>query len=62
MSDIVSEANGKVHGSQSHIVTAANNNSISLVVYYEVPQEYHKEILQNFKGKALKITIEEAIW
>ncbi|HSF51156.1 MAG TPA: hypothetical protein VLA74_10390 [Nitrososphaeraceae archaeon] len=27
LSDIVSEANGKVHGSQSHIVTAANNNS-----------------------------------
>ena len=30
------------------------------VVIY-VPQEYHKEILTNFKGKALKITIEEAI-
>ena len=30
------------------------------VVIY-VPQEYHKEILQNFKGKALKITVEEAI-
>jgi hypothetical protein len=30
------------------------------VVIY-VPQEYYKEILQNFKGKALKITIEEAI-
>ncbi|HZB64718.1 MAG TPA: hypothetical protein VE307_05350 [Nitrososphaeraceae archaeon] len=30
------------------------------VVIY-VPQEYHKDILQNFKGKALKITIEEAI-
>ena len=27
------------------------------VVIY-VPQEYHKEILTNFKGKALKITIE----
>src|SRR5215210_8932021 len=33
LSDIISEANGKVHGSQSHIVTA-NNNSISLIVYY----------------------------
>ena len=32
LSDIVSEANGKVHGSQSHIVA---NNSISLIVYYE---------------------------
>ena len=30
------------------------------VVIY-VPQEYHKDILQNFKGKSLKITIEEAI-
>jgi|SoiMethySBSTD1v2_1073268.scaffolds.fasta_scaffold706197_2 hypothetical protein len=30
-----------------------------VVVY--IPQEYHKEVLQNFKGKALKITIEEAI-
>ena len=30
------------------------------VVIY-VPQEYHKDILQNFKGKALKITVEEAI-
>ena len=30
------------------------------VVIY-VPQEYHKEILTNFKGKALKITIEDAI-
>jgi hypothetical protein len=30
LSDIVSKVNGKVHGSQSHIVA----NSISLVVYY----------------------------
>ena len=30
------------------------------VVIY-VPQEYHKDILQNFKGKAVKITVEEAI-
>ena len=30
------------------------------VIIY-IPQEYHKEILQNFKGKPLKITIEEAI-
>ena len=28
--DIVSEANGKVHGSQSHMIT---NNSMSLIVY-----------------------------
>jgi hypothetical protein len=30
------------------------------VVIY-VPQEYHKDILKDFKGKPLKITIEEAI-
>ena len=30
LSDIVSEANGKVHGSQSHIIA---NNSMSLIVY-----------------------------
>ena len=34
LSDIVSEANGKVHGSQSHMIA---NNSMSLVLYYEVP-------------------------
>ena len=37
LSDIVTEVNGKVHGSQSHIVGAANNNSMQLIVYYEVP-------------------------
>lgn len=30
------------------------------VVIY-VAQEYHKDILKDFKGKPLKITIEEAI-
>jgi hypothetical protein len=41
LSDIVSKSNGKIHGSQSHIVNVANNNStiISLIVYYEVPSE-----------------------
>jgi hypothetical protein len=33
LSDIVSEYNEKVHGSQSHII---NDNIVSLVVYYEV--------------------------
>ena len=31
LSDIVTEYNGKVHGSQSHIV--GTNNNISLIVY-----------------------------
>lgn len=40
LSDIVLEANGKVHGSQSHIITA--NNNMYLIVYYEVPAEGQK--------------------
>ena len=48
LSDIVSEANGKVHGSQSHII-AGNNYSVSLIVYYEVPSEDQRdEIKQKF--------------
>ena len=39
LSDIVTEVNGKVHGSQSHV----NGNNISLVVYYEVPAEGKRE-------------------
>jgi hypothetical protein len=49
LSDIVSEANGKVHGSQSHIVTNANN-SISLIVYYEVPEGQRDEIKHKFNS------------
>jgi hypothetical protein len=45
LSDIVNEYNGKVHGSQSHIVA---NNSISLVVYYEVPEGKREEVKQRF--------------
>ena len=47
LSDIVSEANGKVHGSQSHIIA---NNSMSLVVYYEVPLGIRKEVKQKFNN------------
>ncbi|MGE3859147.1 MAG: hypothetical protein AB7F53_04095 [Nitrososphaeraceae archaeon] len=42
LSDIVSEYNDKVHGSQSHI----NGNIISLVVYYEVPLGHREEVKQ----------------
>jgi hypothetical protein len=47
LSDIVTEYNGKVHGSQSHMIT---NNSMSLIVYYEVPAEGNKrdEVKQRF--------------
>ena len=49
LSDIVSEVNGKVHGSQSHIITNTNN-SISLIVYYEVPEGQRDEIKQKFNS------------
>jgi hypothetical protein len=48
LSDIVSEANGKVHGSQSHIL--AGNDSIPLIVYYEVPEGQRDEIKQKFNS------------
>jgi hypothetical protein len=46
LSDIVIvEHGGKVHGSQSHIVS---NNSILLIVYYEVPLGMRDEVKQKF--------------
>ena len=49
LSDIVSEYNGKVHGSQSHIIV---DNLLSLIVYYEVPAEDNKreEVKQKFNN------------
>jgi hypothetical protein len=47
LSDIVIEYNGKVHGSQSHIVA---NNSISLFVYYEVLEGKREEVKQRFNN------------
>jgi hypothetical protein len=52
LSDIVSEYNGKVHGSQSHIING-NNNIISLVVYYEVPEGKREEVKQQFKNSII---------
>jgi hypothetical protein len=46
LSDIVIvEHGGKVHGSQSHIVA---NNSMQLIVYYEVPLGVRDEVKQKF--------------
>ena len=45
---VIVEYNGKVHGSQSHI---GANNSIQLIVYYEVPLGQREEVkrkLENF--------------
>jgi hypothetical protein len=48
LSDIVSsEANGKIHGSQSHITNA---NVISLIVYYEVLEGQRDEIKSKFNS------------
>jgi hypothetical protein len=44
LSDIVTEYNDKVHGSQSNVM---QDNSISLIVYYEVP-EGKREVKQRF--------------
>jgi hypothetical protein len=43
--DIVTEYNGKVHGSQSYIVA---NNSMSLIVYYEVPLGQREQVKRKF--------------
>jgi hypothetical protein len=51
--DIVTETNGKVHGSQSQIV---GNNSMQLIVYYEVPAEGNKRdgVKQKFGNSCLR--------
>ena len=41
------EANGKVHGSQSHIIA---NNNMQLIVYYEVPEGKRDEVKRKFIG------------
>ena len=56
LSDIISAANGKVHGSQSHIVTTTNN-SISLIVYYEVPEGQRDEIKHKFSSHVKNLMV-----
>jgi hypothetical protein len=45
LSDIVSEFNGKFHGSQSHILS---NNLISTIVHFEVPMDKIEEVKRKF--------------
>jgi hypothetical protein len=52
-------SNTPLSKSMKFIARISTMGDKKVVIY--VPQEYHKDILQNFKGKALKITIEEAI-
>ena len=46
LSDIVTEYNGKVHGSQSNVM---QDNSLSLIVYYELPEDKIQMIKQKFE-------------
>ena len=55
LADLIKEYNGKTHGSQSHILA---NNSIQLIVYYEVPEGMREEIkrkFEDFTKKEIKI-------
>ena len=45
LSDIITEYNGKIHGSQSQNVS---NNSMQLIVYYEVPLGQRDEVKRKF--------------
>lgn len=47
LSDIVTEYNDKVHGSQSHIIPTGNNG-MQLITYYEVPEGQRDEIKRKF--------------
>ena len=47
LSDIVTEYNGKVHGSQSHIIGLGN--STSLIVYFEVPEGKREEVKRSLR-------------
>jgi hypothetical protein len=46
LADLIREYNGKTHGSQSHILP---NNSIQLIVYYEVPEGIREEIKRKYE-------------
>ena len=52
LSDSVIEYNGKVYGSQWHII---QNNSMSLVVYFEVPVGQREEVKRKFNDFVLSI-------
>ena len=47
LSDLIKEFNGKTHGSQSHTLP---DNSLQIVVYYEVPEGMRDEIKKMFQS------------
>jgi hypothetical protein len=55
LSDIVTEYNGCIHGSQSHVVS---NNLISLIVYYEVPLGNREEVKRSLKIVFLQLFLD----
>ena len=55
LTDLIKEFKGKTHGSQSH---SLQNNSLQIVVYYEVPEGLRSEIkriFQTFTRNEIKI-------
>ncbi|MDQ4073792.1 MAG: hypothetical protein M3162_05735 [Thermoproteota archaeon] len=46
LSDLIKEFKGKTHGSQSHILS---DNSLQIIVYYEVPEGMREEIKRMFE-------------
>ena len=48
LSDIVTEYNGKIHGSQRD--RDLNPSHIDLLVYYEVPQDQREEVKRKFEN------------
>jgi hypothetical protein len=54
LSDIViTQYQGKVHGSQSHIM---NSNFMSLVVYFEVLEGKREEVKQKFNKFSINVS------
>ena len=49
LTDLIKEFEGKTHGSQSH---SLQNNSLQIVIYYEVPEGKRDEIKEIFKTYA----------
>ena len=52
LSDIIIEYGGKTHGSQSHNVS---NNSMQLIVYYEVLLGQRDEVKRKFNNFILSV-------
>ncbi len=46
LADLIKEFKGKTHGSQSHILS---DNSLQIIVYYEVPEGMRDEIKRMFE-------------